>query len=83
MGRDNTAINAGVKAGAQAPGTCFGWSKGAVDVRDGRDSPQSTPEHVKMQFTAIHIRFLSGLCYSHVPFNIPSFRFSLQNFRLT
>ncbi len=83
VGRDNTGVHAGVKAGAHAPGPCFGWSKGVVHGRDGRDSPRRTPvECVKMQFAAILIRFLSGLCNLHVPFNIPSFRFLLQNFRL-
>ena len=45
MGRDNAGVHVGVKAGAQAQGPCFGWSKGAVDVRDGRDDPMLTPEH--------------------------------------
>ena len=45
MGRDSTGVHAGVKAGAHVLGPCFGWSKGAVDDRDGRDRPRRTPEH--------------------------------------
>ncbi len=49
VGLDITGVHAGVKAGAQAPGPCFGWSKGAVDVRDRRDSPLRIPEHCRMR----------------------------------
>ena len=48
VARDNTGVHAGVKAGAHAPGPCFGWSKGAVDDRDGRADPRSTPEQYGM-----------------------------------
>jgi hypothetical protein len=45
VGRDNTGVHAGVKAGAHAQGPCFCWSKGAVHGRDGRDSRRRTLEH--------------------------------------
>ncbi len=45
MARDNTGEHDGVKAGAHAQGACFGWRKGAVAVRDGREDSQLTPEH--------------------------------------
>ena len=48
VARDNTGVHAGVKAGAHAQGPCFGWSKGAVDDRDGRADPRSTPEQYGM-----------------------------------
>ncbi len=38
---DNTGVHVGVKAGAHVQGPCFGWSKGAVDDRDGSDDPLS------------------------------------------
>ena len=54
----------------------------SVTVVTAHGALQNTVERIKMQFAAIRTRILSGLCYSHVLFNVPSFRFLLRNFRL-
>ena len=51
-----------VSAGAKVQ-----WT--SVTVVTAQGALQNTMEYVKMQFAAIHIRFLSGLCNSHVLFN--------------
>ncbi len=63
-----------VSAGAKMP-----WT--TVTVVTDHGTLQNTVESTKMQFAAIRIRILSGLCNSHVHFNVPSFRFFVRNFR--
>ena len=63
-----------VSAGAKVP-----WT--TVTVVTDHGALQNTAESIKMQFAAIRIRILSGLCNSHVLFNVPSFRFFVRNFR--
>jgi hypothetical protein len=70
VGRDNTGVHRGVKAGAHAQGPCFDWSKGAVVVCDGRDDSLFTPEHKGMLFTFHNLQVL---------FKVPSFRFLLHH----
>ncbi len=53
----------------------------AVTDVTARGALQNTAESIKMQFAAIRIRILSGLCNSRVSFNVPSFRFFVRNFR--